>query len=263
MPARIDKEKVEIDAEARAENIRRIARGEADAILFKKQAEAKGIYEVLTKQAEGFKQIVEAAGKNSKDAVLLIIADKMEELVRLQTEAIKNIKIDKVTVWDSGNGDGERNSTANFVSGLYKSVPPLQEMFDMAGMQLPEYLKGKSTEEIKEMAEEELKKFEEKWGSKYQYAVKSWKMNWDELTMFFDFPLEIRKIIYTTNLIENLNGKIRKYTKNKMSFPTDDAVKKSVYLSLMEATKKWTQPVRNWPILINQFMAIFEERVKV
>ncbi|MEQ9007222.1 MAG: SPFH domain-containing protein, partial [Ekhidna sp.] len=154
VPARIDKEKVEIDAEARAENIRRIAKGEADAILFKKQAEAKGIYEVLTKQAEGFKQIVEAAGKNSKDAVLLIIADKMDELVRLQTEAIKNIKIDKVTVWDSGNGEGERTSTANFISGLYKSVPPLQEMFDMAGMQLPEYLKGKSPEEIKQMAKE-------------------------------------------------------------------------------------------------------------
>ncbi|MEO9872643.1 flotillin family protein [Ekhidna sp.] len=154
VPARIDKEKVEIDAEAQAENIRRIAKGEADAILFKKQAEAKGIFEVLTKQAEGFKKIVEAAGKNSKDAVLLIIADKMDELVRLQTEAIKNIKIDKVTVWDSGNGDGERNSTANFISGLYKSVPPLQEMFDMAGMQLPEYLKGKSTEEIKQMAKE-------------------------------------------------------------------------------------------------------------
>ncbi len=154
VPARIDKEKVEIDAEARAENIRRIAKGEADAILFKKQAEAKGIFEVLTKQAEGFKQIVEAAGKNSKDAVLLIIADKMDELVRLQTEAIKNIKIDKVTVWDSGNGEGERTSTANFISGLYKSVPPLQEMFDMAGMQLPEYLKGKSPEEIKAMAKE-------------------------------------------------------------------------------------------------------------
>ena len=152
VPAQIDKEKVEIDAEAKAENIRRIARGEADAILFKKQAEAKGIYEVLTKQAEGFKQIVEAAGKNSKDAVLLIIADKMDELVRLQTEAIQNIKIDKVTVWDSGKG--EKTSTANFISGLYKSVPPLQEMFDMAGMQLPEYLKGKSAEEIKDMAKE-------------------------------------------------------------------------------------------------------------
>ena len=115
----------------------------------------------------------------------------------------------------------------------------------------------------KEMAEQELSAFEENWGDKYPYAIKSWKVNWDDLTAFFEFPLEIRKIIYTTNLIENLNGKIRKYTKNKLSFPTDDAVKKSVYLALMEAIKKWTQPIRNWPIILNQFMAIFEERVKV
>ncbi|XOV90863.1 MAG: flotillin family protein [Bacteroidota bacterium] len=153
IPAQIDKEKVEIAAEAEAEMIRRKARGEADAILFKKEAEAKGIFEVLTKQAEGFKKIVEAAGSNSKDAVLLIIADKLAELVKLQTEAIKNIKIDKITVWDSGNGEGDKSSTANFISGLYKSVPPLQEMFGMAGMDLPDYLKGKSVKEIQDMAE--------------------------------------------------------------------------------------------------------------
>lgn len=115
----------------------------------------------------------------------------------------------------------------------------------------------------KEMAEAELKLFEQKWGDKYTYAVKSWRTNWDDLTAFFDFPLEIRKIIYTTNLIENLNGKIRKYTHNKMSFPTDEAVKKSVYLALMETTKKWTQPVHNWGLIVNQFLAIFGERVKV
>ncbi|WP_258105409.1 flotillin family protein [Marinoscillum sp. MHG1-6] len=154
VPARIDKEKVEIAAEAEAEMIRRRARGEADAILFKKEAEAKGIYEVLTKQAEGFKQLVAAAGNNSRDAVLLIVADKLDELVRLQTEAIKNIKIDKITVWESGNGTNDKSSTANFISGLYKSVPPLQEMFGMAGMELPEYLKGKSPDEIKAMAAE-------------------------------------------------------------------------------------------------------------
>ena len=119
------------------------------------------------------------------------------------------------------------------------------------------------TAATKETAYQELKAFEQKWGQKYPYAIKSWQTNWDELTAFFEFPLEIRKIIYTTNLIENLNGKIRKYTKNKLSFPTDDAVKKSVYLALMEATKKWTQPVRNWGILLNQFLAIFEDRVKV
>lgn len=145
VPAQISKQKIEIDAEAEAENIRRIAKGEADAIWMKREAEAKGIYEILTKQAEGFNQIVKAANNNSKDAALLIVADKLEELVRLQSEAIKNIKIDKVTVWDS-NGGKEGSSTANFLSGMYKSVPPLQDMFKMAGMELPSYLKGENTD---------------------------------------------------------------------------------------------------------------------
>ena len=142
VPAEIDKKKVEIDAEAEAENIRRRAKGEADAILFKAQAEAKGIFEILTKQAAGLNEIVKAAGNNSKDAVLLLIADKLPELVKLQSEAIKNIKIDKVTVWENGSGKDGKSSTANFLSGMYKSVPPLQDMFNMAGMELPNYLKG-------------------------------------------------------------------------------------------------------------------------
>ena len=114
-----------------------------------------------------------------------------------------------------------------------------------------------------EAAKVALEDFATKWESKYSYAIKSWKDNWDELTVFFEFPLEIRKIIYTTNLIENLNGKIRKYTKNKLSFPTDDAVKKSVYLALIEATKKWTMPIRNWGIILNQFLTLFEKRVRL
>jgi flotillin len=150
VPAEIDKQKVEIDAEADAEQIRRIAKGEADSILFKKRAEAEGIFEILTKQAQGLDKIVQAADNNSKDAVLLLIADKLPELVKTQAEAIKNIKIDKITVWDGGNGgsgkDG-KTSTANFLSGLYQSVPPLQDMFNMAGMQLPDYLKGKDLTE--------------------------------------------------------------------------------------------------------------------
>lgn len=144
VPAEIDKKKVEIAAEAEAEMIRRKAKGEADAILFKAQAEAKGLFEILTKQAQGLDEIVKAAGNNPKDAVLLLVADKLPELVKTQAEAIKNIKIDKVTVWDSGAKNGnDKGSTANFISGMYKSVPPLQEMFNMAGMQLPDYLKGK------------------------------------------------------------------------------------------------------------------------
>lgn len=115
----------------------------------------------------------------------------------------------------------------------------------------------------RQAAEAALNDFAEKWKNKYSYAIKSWRENWDELSVFFDFPVEIRKIIYTTNLIENLNGKIRKYTKNKMSFPTDDAVLKSVFLALREATKKWTMPIRNWGIVLNQFMLIFEDRLKL
>lgn len=115
----------------------------------------------------------------------------------------------------------------------------------------------------KEAASLELDLLEQKWGGKYPYAIRSWRTNWDELTFFFDFPVEIRKIIYTTNLIENLNGKIRKYTKNKLSFPNDDALKKSVYLSIMEIEKKWCQPIWNWDMIFNQFLTIFENRIQV
>lgn len=152
VPAMINKEKVEITAEAEAEMIRRKAKGEADAILFMRQAEAQGLLEVLTKQAQGLEQIVKAAGDNARDAVLLLIADKLPELVRMQTEAIKNIKIDKITVWEGGSSADGKTSTANFISGLYQSVPPLQEIFNMAGMELPDYLKGKTAEELKQMA---------------------------------------------------------------------------------------------------------------
>jgi flotillin len=139
--AEIEKRKVEIDAEAEAERIRRLAKGEADAIFLKQDAEARGLYEVLSKQAEGFEKIVHASGGNTKDAALMMIADKIEDLVKTQVEAIKNIRIDKVTVWEGGqNADGDGNSTSRFVSGLYRSVPPLKDLFNMAGMDLPNYL---------------------------------------------------------------------------------------------------------------------------
>ena len=112
-------------------------------------------------------------------------------------------------------------------------------------------------------AESALAHFEQVWGSKYRHAVQSWHRNWDELTAFFEFPVEIRKIIYTTNIIENLNGKIRKYTKSKLSFPTDDAVRKSVWLALQEIEKKWTAPIQNWGVVMNQFIAIFENRIGI
>ena len=110
----------------------------------------------------------------------------------------------------------------------------------------------------KELAEKALEMFASKWKSKYPQAVRGWYENWDELSAFFAFPLEIRKIIYTTNTIENLNGKIRKYTKTKLSFSTDDAVMKSTFLAVSEATRKWTMPIRDWGLIFEQFLIIFE-----
>ncbi len=145
--AEIAKRQIEIQAEADAERTRRIARGEADAIFATMEARARGVNEILVKQADGFRQIVEAAGGNTDAAIRLLIADKMQDLIKVQVEAIKNLKIDKVTVWD-GMSDG-KPATANFLSGMMKSIPPLSDMFDMAGMQLPNYLGEKKAEEIK------------------------------------------------------------------------------------------------------------------
>ncbi len=151
--AEISKQKAEIEAEAQAEQIRRKAKGEADAIFAKMEAQARGIEEMLGKQAKGFKDIIDASGGDAKDAVRMMIADKMEELVKTQVDAVKNLKIDKVTVWDSMGNDGKSPSTAKFLSGMMKSIPPMQDMFDMAGMELPKYL-GKDKTEIKETVKE-------------------------------------------------------------------------------------------------------------
>lgn len=142
IPAEIAKQKAIIDAQAEAERIRVQAKGEADAIFAKMEAEAKGLYEILTKQAEGYRDVVNAAGGDPTKAFQLLLIEKLPELVKTQVEAVKNIKIDKITVWDSGNNTEGNGSTANFVSGMMKTVPPLNDLFNMAGLNLPTYLKG-------------------------------------------------------------------------------------------------------------------------
>jgi len=137
--AEIEKQQAVIAAQAQAEVVRQRAKGEADATFAKMEAQANGAKEILVKQAEGMQSLVKAAG-GSDEAVKLIIADKLEELMKIQVDAIKNIKIDKVTVWDSGNSADGKSSTANFISGMMKSVPPLGEVFKQAGMDLPKFL---------------------------------------------------------------------------------------------------------------------------
>ncbi len=143
----IEKRKMEIEADAVAEQMRRKAKGEADAIYAKMEAEARGVYETLSKQAEGLRSMVEAAG-TADEAVRLMIADKLEQLVAVQTEAIKNLKIDKITVWDGGKDADGKTSTANFLSGMLKSLPPLEDVYSMAGLKMPDVIAPKKTDDV-------------------------------------------------------------------------------------------------------------------
>lgn len=139
--AKIAKEQAEIEAEAKAEVARRTAKGEADAMFAKMEAQARGAQEILVKQADGMRELVNAAGGNADSTIKLILANNMEELMKIQVEAIKNIKIDKVTVWDGGsNGENGKTATADFISGIMKAIPPMGEMFNQAGMELPKFL---------------------------------------------------------------------------------------------------------------------------
>lgn len=142
----IEKRKIEIQADAEAENIRRRAKGEADAIFAKMEAEARGMFESLSKQAEGMEKLVKAAG-TADEAVRLMIADKLEELVATQVEAIKNLKIDKVTVWDGGQNAEGKTATANFLSGMLKSLPPLDDLYSMVGLKMPGVISPRPAED--------------------------------------------------------------------------------------------------------------------
>jgi transposase-like protein len=115
----------------------------------------------------------------------------------------------------------------------------------------------------KEIALEELEKFKLKWKGKYKYAITSWEENWDNLSNYFEYPLELRRIIYTTNTIENLNRGIRKYTKTKTQFPNENAASKSIYLSIKNIEEAWTKPLTNWGLILNQYLIIFEYRCRL
>ena len=149
----VEKDRIIIAAEAEAEKLRVSAKGEADAIFARMEAEAKGYYEILTKQAAGYDKMVQAAGGDAAKAFMLLMSEKMPELVKTQVEAIKGIKFDNVTVWDSGNSADGKGSTANFLSGLLKSVPPMSDLFNMAGLNLPEYLAKKQEAEAAQAEE--------------------------------------------------------------------------------------------------------------
>ena len=154
VPQEVEKQRIVIEAEAEAERARVQAKGEADALFAKMEAQGKGSYEILTKQAQGYDKMVQAAGGDANKAYMLLLLDKLPELVTTQVEAVKGINIDHVTVWDNGaKGEDGNGSTANFISGLMKSVPPLSDLFDLAGMNLPQYLGSNKEEPAQEEKE--------------------------------------------------------------------------------------------------------------
>lgn len=110
-------------------------------------------------------------------------------------------------------------------------------------------------------AEYKLEEFREKWGKKYPQILKAWDANWAELSTYFKYPQEVRRLIYTTNAVEGFHRMLRKYTKTKTIYPTDDSVRKSVYLSIQEISRKWTMPIQNWGIIMGQLMIFFEDRL--
>jgi flotillin len=137
----IERRKIEIAAGAEAERIRQVAKGDADAIYVKYEAEARGIAKLLESKAHGYEELIKSCGGDAKAAATLLMVEKIEDIVAKQVEAIKNLKIDKVTVWDSAGAKGDGSSTtANFASSLIKSLPPLHDVAQMAGVDLPAYL---------------------------------------------------------------------------------------------------------------------------
>jgi flotillin len=136
----IQKREIEIAAEAEAEKIRREAKGAADATLLKYEAEARGLKQVLESKAAGYAELVNSCAGDAKAAATLLMIERIEQLVTMQVEAVKNLKIDKITVWDSGGAGKNGNTTANFLSGFIKSLPPLHDIAEMAGLDLPKYL---------------------------------------------------------------------------------------------------------------------------
>ncbi len=153
VPQEIQKKKIEIEAAAEAQSRVLRARGEAEALLAMREAEAEGIQKLLDAKAKGYQQLVKACGEDPKSASTMLLIEKLEEIVKLQTEAIKNIKIDKITVWDSGNGGdpSKGSSTSNFISQFVKSLPTLHDVTALAGLELPPYL-GKMSSNIREEA---------------------------------------------------------------------------------------------------------------
>ena len=218
----------------------------------------KAVYIALGYNTEGYKEILGMwVGENESSKYWLLVLNQLkerglEDILIVSTDnlsgfsqAIESVypktEIQKCVIHQI------RNST-KFVS--YRDIKELMK-------DLKTVYKA-STEEL---ALSNLDIFEEKWGKKYPMCVNSWRNNWAELATYFKYPEGIRKLIYTTNSIENFNRQLRKVTKNKTIFPNDYALQKSLYLAMVDASSKWTSRIRGWDQILSQLSIFFEGRI--
>lgn len=218
----------------------------------------KAVYIALGYNTEGYKEILGMwVGENESSKYWLLVLNQLkerglEDILIVSTDnlsgfsqAIESVypktEIQKCVIHQI------RNST-KFVS--YRDIKELMK-------DLKTVYKA-STEEL---ALSNLDIFEEKWGKKYPMCVNSWRNNWAELSTYFKYPEGIRKLIYTTNSIENFNRQLRKVTKNKTIFPSDYALQKSLYLAMVDASSKWTSRIRGWDQILSQLSIFFEGRI--
>jgi len=196
-----------------------------------------------TESASFWMNVLDDLKKRGVKDILIACSDNLKGL----TQAIKAVFPDTVTQLCVVH---QIRNTMNYIASKEKRsfMKDLQQVYQARNM---------------DTAQEAFGQLEEKWGEKYPYAIKSWIANWDNLTSYFHYPAEIRKIIYTTNVIENLNRNIRKFTKNKLMFPDDQAMKKSVYLAIQQASLAWNTNVRDWPLIANQFMIMYPDRANI
>jgi transposase-like protein len=196
-----------------------------------------------TESASFWMNVLDDLKKRGVKDILIACSDNLKGL----TQAIKAVFPEAVTQLCIVH---QIRNTMNYIASKEKRVfmKDLQQVYQARNL---------------ETAQEAFAELDTKWGDKYPYAIKSWIANWENLTAYFEYPLEIRKIIYTTNVIENLNRNIRKFTKNRLMFPDDQAMKKAVYLAIQQASVAWSTKVQNWPLIASQFMILYPDRANI
>lgn len=236
-----------------------------DAIHFKvkgddRRTEARAVYNILALNKEGKKELIgmyisESEGANFWLQVLSDLKNRgVEDILIACTDNLKGFSEAILSVFPAAE---IQKCVIHQVRGSIRYVASKDQKEFMRDLKLVYQAM------TKEIAEDELLNLEEKWGKKYPIVIDSWQRNWSELTAYFDYDPMIRKMIYTTNAVEGFHRQVRKVTKNKSVFPNDMSVLKLIYLALNNISKKWTMPINNWALTVQQLRIKFGERMPI